>query len=41
MGFAGALRQSTINIEATPYNSPPLTYTASISQTETFLTASS
>jgi hypothetical protein len=41
MGFAGALRQSTINVEATPYNSPPLTYTASISQTETFLTASS
>lgn len=41
MGFAGELRQSTINIVATPYNSPPLTYLAVISQTATFLVASS
>jgi hypothetical protein len=41
LGFAGPLRQSTINIIATPYNSPPLTYSASVSQTATYLTASS
>jgi hypothetical protein len=41
IGYAGALAQSVINIEATPYNSPPLTYTASLSQSDTFLTASS
>ena len=41
MGFAGPLRQSTINIVATPYNSPPLAYSAVISQSATFLVASS
>jgi hypothetical protein len=41
MGFAGALNQSVINIVGTPYNTPPLTYSAVVSQTATFLTASS
>lgn len=40
LGYAGALQQSTINIEATPYNSPPLTYGAYLSQTASFLVAS-
>jgi hypothetical protein len=30
-----------INIVGTPYNTPPLTYSAVVSQTATFLTASS
>lgn len=40
-GEAGALRQKTININATPHGTPPLSYSAVISQTATFLTASS
>lgn len=40
LGFAGALRQSTINFDATPHGSPPLTYSASISQANAFLVAS-
>ena len=41
LGYAGALRQSTINIEAIPLQSPPLTYVASIAQAGAFLVASS
>lgn len=41
LGWYGPLRQSAINIVATPLNSPPLTYSANLAQSATFLTASS
>ena len=41
LSFEGALRQSCINLTASPHGSPPLTYAYNGSQTASFLVASS
>jgi hypothetical protein len=41
LGYFGPLRQSAINIVATPMQTPPLSFSAVVSQSATFLAASS